>query len=137
MTYLLDTNVVSEPRKPRPSEAVLRWLASVPIDELALSVMTIGELRKGAEQVRPRDAARARAFELWIAEAVVQFRGRIAVVDADVAEVWGRLEAAEPRPKVDGLIAATALVNGMTVATRNVRDFDRMGVPTFNPFDDG
>lgn len=135
MTYLLDTDVVSEPRKPRPSAAVLRWLAQVPIDELALSVMTIGELRKGAEQVRPRDADRASTFDLWIAGAVAQFHGRILAVDSDVAEAWGRLEATQPRPKVDGLIAATALVHGMTVATRNVRDFERMGVQTYNPFE--
>jgi predicted nucleic acid-binding protein len=135
MRYLLDTNVVSEPGKPRPSAAVLRWLGGVASDEVAVSVMTLGELRKGAAQLRTRDASRANALDEWIAETVAQFGNRIIPVDLDIADVWGELEATEPRPKVDGLIAATALVRGWVVATRNIKDFERMGVQTYNPFE--
>lgn len=136
MRFVLDTNVVSEPGRPRPSAAVLGWLARVPVRDTALSVMTIGELRKGAEQLRPRDASRAADLDTWIAETVAQFGDRIIAVDTAVAQMWGQLEAVEPRPKVDGVIGATALVHGLTVATRNTRDFERMGVETYNPFED-
>lgn len=136
MTYLLDTDVVSEPGRARPSPTVLRWLAHLPARAAMVSVMTIGELRKGAEQLRPRDATRAAELDAWITETVAGFGTRIVTVDADTAQAWGRLEAAEPRPKVDGLIAATALVRRWTVATRNTRDFERMGVETYNPFED-
>ena len=135
MRYLLDTNVISEPGKPRPSRAVLRWLGAVPARDTALSVMAIGELRKGAEQMRARDQERAKGLDAWIAETVADFGDRVLAVDAEVAEAWGRLEADMPRPKVDGLLAATALVHGLTVATRNKRDFERCGVPVMNPFE--
>jgi predicted nucleic acid-binding protein len=136
MRYLLDTNVISEPGRPRPSGAVLDWLGRVRPADTAVSVMTIGELRKGAEQLRARDVERAVALDEWIAETVTDFGDRVLAVDVAIAQAWGRLEAKTPRPRIHGLIAATALVHGLSVATRNTRDFERCGVPVVNPFEE-
>jgi hypothetical protein len=136
MRFLLDTNVISEPRKRQSSPAVVEWLATTSPKEKLLSVMTLGELRKGAARARTRDDIFARQLEQWITEVTDEFHDRIVAVDGLVADAWGTLVAVEPRPIVDSLIGATALVHGFTVATRNTRDFARMGVPTYNPFED-
>ncbi|MGI8679643.1 MAG: type II toxin-antitoxin system VapC family toxin [Jatrophihabitans sp.] len=134
--YLVDTNVLSEASKPAPDADVIEWLAMTPERHLFLSAMTFGEVRKGVELIRRRDPKRANDLERWLANVTAQFYDRIVPVDEPIAEQWGRLEAERPVPFVDGLIAATALVRGWIVATRNVRDFERMGVTTYNPFPD-
>jgi hypothetical protein len=132
--YLLDTDVISEASKPRPNANVVAWLDQG--RELYLSVMTIGEVRKGIERKRGRDPAGADELDSWLADIVIEFANRTVPVDAAAADMWGRLNAqSDPLPLVDSLIAATALVHGWTVATRNVRDFERCGVPVANPFE--
>lgn len=135
MRYLLDTNVVSEPRKPEPSRQVMTWLATTPADDKLISVLTAGELRKGATQLRARGrAATAAKFDEWMDSTLTAFADRVIGIDQSIAERWGRLQSGDPLPAVDSLIAATALVHGWTVATRNIRHFERCGVPVVNPF---
>lgn len=135
MTYLLDTNVLSEVRKPSPHDAVTRWFASVRSADLFLSVLVIGEIRRGIEQLRPRDGSQAHAYELWLDQLKDEFRDRLLPVTESVADEWGRLNAARTRPALDGLIAATAKMAGLTLVTRNVRDFADTGIRLLNPFE--
>jgi len=138
MTYLLDTNVVSETRKPRPDRSVLDWLADTSAYERHLSVLTLGEIRRWAERRRHRrDEAAAVAMERWLGEIVVSYGRRIVPVTAEVADRWGYLGVPNPVPDIDGLLAATALVHNWTVVTRNPADFHGTGVRTFNPFTPG
>ncbi|MGW4646665.1 PIN domain-containing protein [Kitasatospora sp. NPDC004289] len=135
MTYLLDTNVVSEARRPRPSPAVLSWLRAVPDDELHLSVLVVGELRQGEARLRWRgDDRQADALGGWIDGIEHAYADRILPVDREVAKVWGRLNVPNLLPPIDGLLAATAIVHGLTLVTRNVKDVARTGVPVIDPF---
>ena len=134
MSYLLDTNIVSELRKGQKCDArVARWFQSVPEQDLFLSVMVVGEIRKGIELLRARDGARASQFDDWLDTLVVQFGTRIVPIDSAVCEEWGRLSAIRSLPVVDGLLAATARVYKLTFVTRDadVRDLD---VSLLNPF---
>lgn len=101
--------------------------------DTCLSVLTIGEIRKGIELLRARDGAQAAVIEAWLEELRVRFRGRILPIDARIAEEWGRLNAQSPKKAVDSMLAATARVHGLTVVTRNVRDFLECGVPLVDP----
>jgi hypothetical protein len=136
--YLLDTNVVSELRKVRLGEAdshVAEWADSVDAAELYLSVITIQELEIGVLIVERRDPSQGALFRAWLNGHVLPaFSGRILAIDTAVAQRSARLHAPDPRPVRDGLIAAMALVHGMTVVTRNVADFEPTGVPTLNPW---
>ncbi len=135
MSYLLDTNVVSELRKRERADAGVRaWFAEVDDRELFLSVLVVGELRRGVELVRRRDAPTALALDAWLHQLVTLHAGRILGVDRDVAEMWAHFNVPDPLPVVDGLIAATAAVRGLTLVTRNVSDVMRTGVPVHNPF---
>jgi toxin FitB len=135
VTYLLDTNVVSEIRKPRPDPKVQAWLASVPEADLYLSVLVVGEIRQGVERLRRRDPARVAPYEAWLSELLRHFADRLVPITADVCEEWGRLNVPDPLPVVDGLMAATAKVRGWTFVTRNVADLARAEVRLLNPFD--
>jgi predicted nucleic acid-binding protein len=135
VTFLLDTNVVSEIRKPRPDPNVQAWLAPVPEADLYLSVLVVGEIRQGVERLRRRDPARVAPYEVWLSELVRQFADRLVPITAEVCEEWGRLNVPDPRPVVDGLMAATAKVRGWTFVTRNVADLARADVRLLNPFD--
>ena len=136
MTFLIDTNVISELRKGEKADrAVLGWISQVDEDDLYLSVLVVGEIRKGVERVRRRDQASAQALETWLRQITTAYAERVLPITTEVAEVWGRLNVADPLPVVDSLLAATAQVHGMTVATRNVIDIGRTGVPVVNPFD--
>jgi predicted nucleic acid-binding protein len=132
--FLLDTNVVSEIRKKKPHPGVSRWFSSVPESELFLSVLVIGEIRQGVERLARRDAAQAEVFESWLAQLVAVYEDRIVPITTDVAECWGRLNVPDPVPVVDGLLAATALVRGWTLVSRNTADVASTGVRLFNPF---
>lgn len=134
MTFLLDTNVVSEIRRKRPNMGVAEWFESVRASDLFLSVLVVGEIRQGVERLAARSPARAEVIEKWLEQLVNTYGDRIAPVTTEVAEVWGRLNATEPLPVVDGLIAATALANDWTLVTRNVRDVRSTGVRVLNPF---
>lgn len=136
MSYLIDTNVISELRKgARADPCVAGWFAGLAEDDLYLSALTIGEIRKGIERVRLRDRRAAASLERWLREVIDSHRDRILPVDETVAEEWGRLNVPDPLPVVDGLLAATAAVHGLVLATRNVKDLRRTGVPLLNPFD--
>lgn len=136
MTFLLDTNVVAELRKgSRANVNVMSWFASLSPDAIALSVLTVGEIRRGIENVRRRDRRAARALERWLRRLVAEHRDRIVPIDVAIAEEWGRLSVPDPLPVVDGLLAATAQTRGFSLATRNVKDVARTGVPLVNPFE--
>ena len=136
--YLLDTHVVSELRKIRLGKAdphVADWADSVDAVDLYLSVITVQELEIGVLLAERRDPSQGAIFRTWLNSHVLPaFTGRILVVDTAVAQRSARLHVPDPRPVRDGLIAATALVHGMTVVTRNVADFAPTGVATLNPW---
>jgi toxin FitB len=134
VAFLLDTNVVSEIRKPRPDPNVQVWLTSVPEAELHLSVLVVGEIRQGVERLRRRDPARAAPYEAWLSELARRFADRLVPVTVEVCEEWGRLNVPDPLPVVDGLMAATAKVRDWTFVTRNVGDLGRADVRLLNPF---
>jgi len=135
VSWLVDTNVISELRKgERCDPGVSAWFAELSEGELFLSVLTIGELRRGIELVRRRDAEAAAALGGWLEDIVTTHSDRILPVDRTVAEEWGRLNVPEPIPVVDGLIAATARVHGLRVATRDLDDLERAGVDCHDPF---
>jgi len=135
MQYILDTNVISELTKSQRNQNFRNWIGSLAAIDLYLSVISIGEMRKGIEMLRPRDAERATNLETWLTRLLSIYSGRILPFDQDVADRWGKVMALHPSmPVLDTQIAATALHHGMTVATRNVRDFVNSGVPVYNPF---
>ena len=135
MSYLLDSNIVSELRKRERADAgVLEWFAGVDDTELFLSVLTVGEIRRGIESIQRRDRTRALALNRWFHALVTQYESRILSVDQKVAEEWGRMNALATLPAVDSLLAATAHVHGLTFVTRNTKDVARTGVPCLNPF---
>lgn len=135
MSYLVDTNVISEVRKgSRCDPAVAAWWAKVPATEIFLSVLTIGEIRKGIENLRRRDVRSAIALENWLSRVIRGQDNRIIDVDLDVVEEWGRMSVPNPLPAIDSLIAATAKVHGLTLVTRNVPDMARTGVDALNPW---
>ena len=135
MSLLLDTNIISEIRKgPRCDSHVAAWYEAVEDDELYLSVLVIGEIRKGIELVRSRDRTQAIALTRWLAAVEQAFGTRIVPVDRLVAEEWGRMSALRPVSVIDCLLAATAKVHGMTLVTRNAADVDGLGAKVLNPF---
>ena len=133
MSFLLDTNVVSEIRRGR-DQHVRAWVEGVEDVDLHLSVLTLGEIRKGIELLRGRDPAQAEVFASWLHELGTRFSDRIVPIDARIAEEWGRLNATAPRNTVDSLIAGSARVHGLTVVTRNTRDFEDCGVQLLDPW---
>jgi len=131
--YLLDTNVISELRKPKPHGAVVEWVQSLQPDQLFLSAVTIGELQAGVERTRRNDPAKAAEIEVWIEQVIESYR--ILPMDAFCFREWSRLMEGTPDQLMeDAMIAATARVHGLTVATRNEADFKQLDVPIFNPF---
>lgn len=135
MTYLLDTNVVSELRKRAPDPHVLAWYGKVTSAEIFVSALTIGEIRLGIERLRSKDAAQADLLEQWLRGLRASYGDHIINVDADAAEEWGRLNVPDPLPVIDGLLAASAKIRGWTLVTRNTADVARSGVALLNPFD--
>ncbi|WP_284618949.1 type II toxin-antitoxin system VapC family toxin [Aquabacterium humicola] len=133
---LLDTNVVSELRRPaRADRHVLAWAQAAAAAQFHLSVITVLELELGILRVQRRDAAQGEVLRAWLdGQVLPQFEGRILPIDTAVALRCARLHVPDPRAERDALIAATALVHGMTVATRNQADFAPTGVPTINPW---
>jgi toxin FitB len=131
--YLLDTNVVSELRRLRPHGAVVAWIEATPDEHLHVSAVTLGELQAGVEITRERDAVKAAEIEAWIG--LVANSYNVLPLDGVCFRAWAKLMHRKPDDLVmDALIAATASVRNLTVATRNVRDFQRLGCPTMNPW---
>jgi toxin FitB len=131
--YLLDTNVISELRRRRPHGAVVAWLQTVPDADLHISAATIGELQAGIEMTREQDPARAVEIETWLE--VVAATYNVLPMDARIFRAWARLMHRQSGSLIeDAMIAATAVVHDLTVATRNSRDFQKLGVRIFNPF---
>jgi len=135
LSYLVDTNVISELRKgARTHPEVAGWFARVSSGEIYLSVLTIGEIRKGIEKKRARDHAAAAALERWLRTVLDLYADHILPVDRAVAERWGRLNSDSTLPILDSLLAATAAENNLVLVTRNVKDIERTGVAFLNPF---
>ena len=135
MSYLIDTNIISEVRKgDRCDPHVSAWYAAVADEDLFLSTLVLGEIRKGIELARPRDPDKAAALERWLRRVEAAFDGRVLGIDNAVSDQWGRMSAIRPIPVIDGLLAATAVTNGLTLVTRNDRDVAGLGAMVFNPF---
>jgi toxin FitB len=135
LSYLLDTNVLSELRRKTPDAGVVEWFSRRPASTLYLSVLTLGELRKGIEGVA--EAERRMALTDWLETDLPGFfAGRILPIDVQVADRWGRLVAAagRPLPAIDSLLAATAAQHGLSMVTRNTRDFADLGLDVINPW---
>jgi predicted nucleic acid-binding protein len=138
VSYLLDTNVVSELVRPKPDINVLKWFDDVPSRALHLSVLSLGEIRKGVELMK--DGARKEKLRLWLEqELTAWFEDRLLPVTAQVADRWGRLlaEAGRPMPAIDSLLAATALHHELRLVTRNTADFKFPGLEVLNPWQAG
>lgn len=139
MSYLLDTNVVSELRKPQrtSNRGVRRWVAARRPSDLYLSVITVLEIELGISRLGRRDPAQAQRLQIWLEEDLLAvFAGRILPVDVPVARRAARLHVPDPRPERDALIAATAVAHDLSIVTRNVSDFPSLNVPVINPWDD-
>lgn len=135
MRYLIDTDVISELRKgARCNGGVSAWYASVAEDDLCLSVLVLGEIRKGLERLRPRDPKQAAALGDWLGAITQAFGERALPVDSAVADEWACLSATRPVSVVDGLLAATAKVHDLTLVTRNDADVQGLGAKVLNPF---
>lgn len=139
MSYLIDTNVLSELRRKQPDAHVVEWFAGRAAQSLFLSVLTLGEIRKGIERLDETrtDAARKQGLGDWLEQELPTFfLGRLLGVDAAVADRWGYVQAlaGRPTPAIDSLLAATALQHNLTLVTRNVKDFVGMGVNLINPW---
>jgi predicted nucleic acid-binding protein len=134
VSYLLDTNIVSELRKPNADPNVQAWFASIPSHQLFLSVLTLGEIRRGIERLRRRDPLQVATFEAWLSTLRRDFAHHLLPITPDVADEWGRLGVPDPIPTVDGLLAATARVHSLTLVTRNIADLHRTGARLIDPF---
>lgn len=135
MSYLLDTNVISELVRPKPARIVLDWFGNIPSEALHISVLTLGEIRKGVEQMS--DGVRREKLRLWLEHDLVDWFGtRVLPVDMPVADRWGWLLASvgRPVPSIDSLLAATALHHELRLVTRNQKDFDYPGLQVVNPW---
>lgn len=135
--FLLDTNVVSEPKRARPDERVIDWLGDQLLSDLHISVITVGELRRGIVRLEP--GRRRDDLDFWLADLILRYGERILPVDLDVTERWATLAetcraAGRPSEMTDELIAATAHVHGLTVVTRNVRHFEPAGCRVLSPW---
>jgi toxin FitB len=136
VTLLLDTNVLSELRRgERCNPRVRQWAVSTTQSELHTSVIVLGELKRGVERVRPKNPRFAAELERWLSRLIARMGDRILPVDQAVALAWGRIVAPRTVPPIDGLLVATALVHGLTLVTRNVKDIADLGVSYLNPFE--
>ena len=136
MKFLLDTNVISEIRKrDRGHPNVAGWVARTPVKEIGTSVVVLAEIRRGIELKRRSDTKQAESLDRWFAQMRTRLADRVLPVDEPIAETWAMLSVPDPLPLIDGLLAATAKVHGLTLVTPNVGDIARTGVSVLDPFD--
>ncbi|WP_460540436.1 PIN domain-containing protein [Glycomyces halotolerans] len=135
MKQLLDTNILSELRKPRPNRLVERWYDATPDSDMYLSVMTIGEFEKGLARLRRRDPEQAAGLARWLDRLLRPYESRILPITPEIARCWGRLNDPEPLPVIDACIAATAIVHDMVLVTHNVKDVSRTDARILDPFE--
>lgn len=134
MTWLVDTNVLSELRKgDRANDGIRAWFADAHDTDLFTSVLVLGEIRRGIESIRRRDLTSALALEQWLARLTTEFSDRVLPINAQIADRWGALNVPNPIPTVDGLLAATALEHNLVLVTRNVRDVEGTGARVLDP----
>jgi len=137
LSYLIETNVISELRKGKGADLnVADWFSGVSDEEIFLSVLTIGEIRRGIENVTRRDPTSAKALSAWLAKLLAAHADRVLPITTPIAEQWGRFQVPNPLPVIDCLLAATAHVHGLTLVTRNVADVECTGVHVMNPWSD-
>ena len=135
MKFLLDTNIISEIRKRnRANPNVARWVAHTPVEEIGTSVIVLAEIRRGIELKRRSDPEQARSLDQWYAQMRTKLGERVLPIDEPIGDAWALLSIPDPLPLIDGLLAATAKVHGLTLVTRNVDDIASTGVPLLNPF---
>jgi hypothetical protein len=134
--FLIDTNILSELRKgERADQQVRTWYASISVSDIHVSVIVLGEIRRGAELLRRRDPIAAASLDSWLATLRVSLGNRLLPISEEVADCWGRLGVPDAIPVADGLLAATALVHDLVLVTRNTRDVERSGARLLNPFE--
>ena len=135
MSFLLDTNIISEIRKgDRCNRGLAAWYATISDNDLFLSTLVLGEIRRGIELVRPRDVDKAVTLERWLHQVEIAFGDRILGIDNAITDQWGRISAIRPIPAIDALLAATAMTKGLIFVTRNDRDVAGLGATVLNPF---
>lgn len=134
MSFLLDTNVLSELRRRTPDPGVVAWYDSVDSRQLYLSVLTVGEIRQGICRLLRRDRTQAAVFDRWLAGLLRAYSDRVVPITAEVAQEWGRLNVPDPVPVIDGLLAATVKVHDWTLVTSNIGDVANTGARLYNPF---
>jgi len=133
--FLIDTNILAELRKgERGDQHVRDWYAGISADDIYVSVIVLGEIRRGAELLRRRDPSAAASLDAWLATLRASLGNRLLPISDEVADRWGRLGIPDPLPVADGLLAATALVHNHVLVTRNTRDVERSGADLLNPF---
>jgi predicted nucleic acid-binding protein len=138
LRFLLDTNVISEIRKrDRAHPNVVRWVSQTPVKEIGTSVVVLAEIRRGIELKRRSDPEQAQALDRWFTQMRTRLGDRVLGVDEPIADAWATLSVPDPLPLIDGLMAATAMVHGLTLVTRNIADVARTGVKVLDPFGDG
>jgi len=131
--YLLDTNIVSELRRPKPHPGLIAWLSGIASDQLFISAVTLGELQAGVENVRQQDTGKAEIIESWIDNVAASYN--VLPMDGGAFRCWARLMHGKPADLIaDAMIGATAAVHNLTVVTRNLRDFERLRVRALDPF---
>lgn len=136
MTYLLDTNVISEIKRPKPNGRVIEWFGTIPQESLYLSVLTLGEIRKGINKLP--DSQKKAALSHWLENDIpLWFGARLLIIDVGIADCWGQLQAemGRPLPAIDSLLAATALYHNLCLVTRNVSDFNYPNLKVLNLWD--
>jgi predicted nucleic acid-binding protein len=135
VSFLLDTNVISEIRKgSRCDRNVARWYSGTAGNELFVSVLVFGEIRKGIELARSRDKPQADALAKWLDDLKSVFSDRVILLTAEIADMWGRLNAVRPLPVVDSLLAATAKIHGLTLVTRDIKALSGLDLDLLDPF---
>lgn len=135
MKFLLDTNIISEIRKTgRAHPNVIAWVNATDVKDMGTSVVVLAEIRRGIELKRRHDPVQAKALDTWFEQMRRGLADRVLPVDEAVADRWARLSVPDPLPFIDGLLAATAIVQGLTLVTRNIADVSRTGAELFDPF---
>lgn len=135
MGFLIDTNILAELRKQdRGNSGVRQWYSGIEESEIYISVIALGEIRRGVELLRRRDPIAAERLEVWLYRLRHSLGDRLLPVTEAIADCWGQLGIPNPIPVADGLMAATALIHGLTLVTRDIRDVERSGVRLLNPF---